>query len=155
MSQTDNCADGEICEGYSEVLELIHLINKKFERMQRREIAKGENKEDLTPAQYLLLRRLWEKDGIQFKDLAVACSCSRSTVTGVVDTMENKGLVKRVAHPNDRRSTLVKLTKKGNELKESTPSLDSLTNNCCQGINADELRILTILLKRLSSSLTV
>lgn len=34
-------------------------------------------------------------------------------------------------------------------------SLDSLTNNCCQGINSDELRILTILLKRLSSSLTV
>ncbi|KKM85862.1 hypothetical protein LCGC14_1284840, partial [marine sediment metagenome] len=48
-----------------------------------------------------------------------------------------------------------KLTKKGKELKDSTPSLDSLTNNCCQGINADELRILTILLKRLSSSLTV
>ncbi|KKL54735.1 hypothetical protein LCGC14_2262410, partial [marine sediment metagenome] len=146
-------ADGDVCEGYSEVLELVHEINKKFEKIQRREITKTQD--DLTPAQYLLLRQLWEKDGLQFKDLAVACSCSRSTVTGVVDTMENKGLVKRVAHPNDRRSTLVKLTKKGKELKDSTPSLDSLTNNCCQGINADELRILTILLKRLSSSLTV
>ncbi|KKK44992.1 hypothetical protein LCGC14_1162990 [marine sediment metagenome] len=150
MIQTDNCADGEVCEGYSEVLELVHEINKKFEKMQRRGI-----QEDLTPAQYLLLRQLWETDSLQFKDLAIACNCSRSTVTGVVDTMEKKGLVKRVAHPKDRRSTLVKLTKKGKELKESTPSLDSLTNNCCQGIDSDELRILTILLKRLSSSLTV
>jgi len=153
MSQTDNCADGEVCEGYSEVLELVHEINKKFEKMQRREISKTQ--EDLTPAQYLLLRQLWERDGLQFKDLAVACNCSRSTVTGVVDTMEKKELVKRVAHKTDRRSILVKLTKKGRELKDSTPSLDSLLFPCCQGINADELRILTILLKRLSSSLTV
>jgi len=155
MTQTDNCADGEICEGYSEVLELIHGINKKFERMQRREISKGENKEDLTPAQYLLLRQLWENPPLPFKALALACNCSRSTVTGVVDTLEKKKLVERIAHPKDRRSTLVKLTKKGKTLKDSTPTLDSLTNNCCQGINADELRILTILLKRLSSSLTV
>lgn len=155
MSQTDNCADGEVCEGYSEVLELVHEINKKFMQIQRREISKADNKEDLTPAQYLLLRQLWENPPLPFKDLAIACSCSKSTVTGVVDTLEKKKLVERIAHPKDRRSTLVKLTKKGRELKESTPSLDSLTNNCCQGINADELRILTILLKRLSSSLTV
>ena len=92
---------------------------------------------------------------MQFKDLAVACNCSRSTITGVVDTMEKKGLVKRVPHPNDRRGTLVKLTKKGKALKESTPSIDSLTSNCCKGVDTNDLTMLKILLQRLSDSLTI
>ena len=148
---TDCSSDEGVCEGVTDVLELIHGINKKFEKMQRREITK--TNEDITTAQYLLLRQLWEKDGLQFKELAIACNCSRSTVTGVVDTMEKKGLVKRVAHPKDRRSILVKLTKKGRQLQESTPSLKSMTNNCCQGIEKPELDHLKFLLNKLSTSL--
>jgi len=146
---SDSCSNGGICEGYSEVLELIHEIDKKFEKVQRQEITK----DDLTTSQFFILRQLWELDGIPFKDLAVACNCSRSTITGVVDTMEKKGFVKRVPHPNDRRSTLVKLTKKGKILKETTPSIDSLTSNCCNGIDVNDLTMLKILLLRLSDSI--
>jgi len=151
MNQTQNCnPDDEICIGFSEVFKLIHDIDKKFENMQRREI----KKEDLTTSQFFILRQLWEtKDDLKFKDLAEACNCSRSTITGVVDTMEKKGLVKRVQHPDDRRSLLVKLTKKGEVLKKSTPSIDSLTDNCCQGISNKDLVILISLLKKVSESL--
>jgi DNA-binding MarR family transcriptional regulator len=152
MNEISNSySNGGICEGYSEVLELIHEIDKKFEKLQRQEITK----DDLTTSQFFILRQLWESDGLQFKDLAVACNCSRSTITGVVDTMEKKGLVKRAPHPNDRRGALVKLTKKGKSLKESTPSIDSLTSNCCEGIDANDLTMLKILLQRLSNSLTI
>ncbi|MHA2006717.1 MAG: MarR family winged helix-turn-helix transcriptional regulator [Promethearchaeota archaeon] len=151
MNQNKNCNPvDETCSGFSEVFELIHDIDKKFENLQRRNI-KNEN---LTTSQYFVLRQLWEAEvDLKFKDLAKACNCSRSTITGVIDTMEKKGLVKRMPHPTDRRSLLVKLTNKGKALKESTPTLESLTDNCCQGINMEELKTLITLLKRVSRSL--
>ena len=44
-----------------------------------------------------------------------------STVTGVVDRLEQKGLVKRVRDSQDRRVITVKLTAIGNELTENAP----------------------------------
>jgi DNA-binding MarR family transcriptional regulator len=38
---------------------------------------------------------------------------SRATVTGVIDTLVKRGLVRREAHPTDRRMVLVHLTKAG------------------------------------------
>lgn len=97
-----------------DVFELINILNKKYEKLQRDNIQELE----LTPTQHLILRQLWEADGQQFKDLAEICNCSRSTITGVIDTMEKKKLVTRELHPSDRRSLLVKLTEKGKALKK-------------------------------------
>jgi DNA-binding MarR family transcriptional regulator len=41
---------------------------------------------------------------------------TRATVTGLVDTLERQGLVRRRAAPGDRRRTLVEPTDKANEL---------------------------------------
>ena len=143
------CGDGPNPETFNEFFELVYKINKRIEKMQRETVQDS----NLTPAQYLILRQLWERDGKQFKELAENCSCSRSTITGVVDTMENNELVKRVPNPKDRRSQLVKLTKKGKELKELTPQMDGLVNNCCQGLDEFDIKLLGGLLKKLYDSL--
>jgi len=143
------CGDGPNPETFNEIFELVYKINKRIEKMQRETVQES----NLTPAQYLLLKQLWERDGKQFKELAETCSCSRSTITGVVDTMENNDLVKRVPNPKDRRSQLVKLTKKGKELEELTPQMDGLVNNCCQGLDEFDIKLLGGLLKKLYDSL--
>jgi Transcriptional regulators len=38
---------------------------------------------------------------------------SRATVTGLVDSLERRGLVRRNPHPEDRRSLLVEITSEG------------------------------------------
>lgn len=38
---------------------------------------------------------------------------TRATVTGVVDSLERRGLVRRTAHPTDRRSLIVEITPEG------------------------------------------
>ena len=38
---------------------------------------------------------------------------TRSTVTGVLDSLERRGLVRRSPHPTDRRSVVVEITAKG------------------------------------------
>ncbi|UCC19727.1 MAG: MarR family transcriptional regulator [Promethearchaeota archaeon] len=132
-----------------DVFELINILNKKYEKLQRDNIQELQ----LTPTQHFILRELWQTDGQRFKDLAEICNCSRSTITGVVDTMEKKGLVSRESHPSDRRSLLVKLTDKGKKLKTETPPLETIVNGCCPGINQEEMEKLGKLLQKLLNSL--
>lgn len=143
------CGDGPNPETFNEIFDLVHKINKRIEKIKRQTVQES----NLTPAQYLILRQLWEHDGKQFRELAEMCSSSRSTITGVVDTMEKNDLVKRVPHPKDRRSQLVKLTKKGKELKKLTPQMDGLANNCCQGLDEFDIKLLGGLLRKFYDSL--
>jgi len=138
-------------ENIVDVFDLINTLNKKYEKLQRDNIQKLE----LTPTQHFILRQLWEADGQQFKELAETCGCSRSTITGVVDTMEKKNLVTRELHPSDRRSLLVKLTEKGKNLKKATPPLESMVNGCCPGIDQEEIEKLGELLQKLLNSLNI
>jgi len=134
-----------------DVFKLVNILNKKYEKLQRDNFQKLE----LTPTQHFILRELWEKDGRQFKDLAAECNCSRSTITGVIDTMEKKNLVIRESHPSDRRSLLVKLTEEGEKLEISIPPLEKMVNGCCEGINQEEIENLGHLLEKLLNSLNV
>jgi len=143
---TNNCCQPK---DIVDVFELITILNKRYEKLQRENIQKL----DLTPTQLFILRELWRLDGQQFKDLAEACNCSRSTITGVVDTMEKKDLVFRESNPNDRRSLFVKLTKKGKNLKIETLPLESMVNGCCPGVNQEEIEKLGGLLQKLLISL--
>lgn len=133
-----------------EVFRLVDTVGKKLTQLQRETIRVAE----LTPAQYSLLNLLWEKDSLQFNELASACCCSPSTITGIVDTMEKNGLVARVPNPNDRRSLLVKLTGRGRALENATPSLEKIFENCCGGMQPDELRRLAELLRKLDDTIS-
>ncbi|MFX1314643.1 MAG: MarR family winged helix-turn-helix transcriptional regulator [Promethearchaeota archaeon] len=133
---------------FSEIFELINRINKKYKKLQRR-IVKESN---LTPSQYSILKELWESDEKPFKMLALACCCSQSTITGIIDTMEKNKLVTREANPNDRRSLLVKLTEKGKNLKSLPQPILLVVKDCCEGFKAEEVQKLTQLLKKLEKS---
>jgi DNA-binding MarR family transcriptional regulator len=147
------CCDGEGPEyepgSVAEVFQLVDTVSRKLRRYQRRTI----NEADLTPAQYSVLTLLWERDGRQFVELASACCCSPSTVTGIVDTLENKGLVRREPHPEDRRSVLVFLTTRGKALEGATPGLGRILQGCCSGVSTGDLEQLTQLLRKLDEAL--
>jgi len=130
---------------------LVDTVAKKLRQLQRGTISDA----DLTPAQYSVLSLLWERDGRQFNELASACCCSPSTITGIVDTMERNGLVARVPNPEDRRSLLARLTGRGRALQKATPSLDQIFESCCEGIQPDELRQLSELLRKLNDTLSL
>ncbi len=108
----------------------------------------------LTPPQYFVLSLLGEHDGRPFKELADALGCTAATVTGIVDTMEKKGLAVRSPNPADRRSLLVKMTEEGKALLKATPGLERIFGSCCcEVLSAEEMRILSRLLQKLSDSL--
>jgi MarR family 2-MHQ and catechol resistance regulon transcriptional repressor len=67
----------------------------------------------LTPSQFDIIATLGNTTGMSFKELGQKTLITKGTLTGVVDRLEAKGLVKRVTLLEDRRSTVVKLTAQG------------------------------------------
>lgn len=132
-----------------EVFQLIDDLEKRFIHLQVYTLKQSR----LTIPQYFILSILSEKDGRPFKELADVLACTRATVTGIVDTMEKKGLVERCPNPDDRRSLLVKLTDKGTVLLQSTPGLEKTFGNCCDVLLPVETYELSRLLKKLSDAL--
>ena len=68
---------------------------------------------DLTPAQFDIVATLGNTPGMTFKELGEKTLITKGTLTGVVDRLEVKGLVRRVVKQDDRRSMIVQLTEKG------------------------------------------
>ncbi|OMF38679.1 hypothetical protein BK133_00260 [Paenibacillus sp. FSL H8-0548] len=68
---------------------------------------------DVTPEQWTLLMCLEDHNGITHKDLALRTDKDPANITRLVDQLERKALVRRVANPNDRRSQLLYLTDTG------------------------------------------
>ena len=72
----------------------------------------------LTPCQFEVLMILWEEEGILLSELGRRVSRDGPTITGVIDRMENKILVKRKRDNHDRRAVRVVLTSKSKGMKE-------------------------------------
>jgi DNA-binding MarR family transcriptional regulator len=54
-------------------------------------------------------------DGLTMSDLSRRLIVSNGAITGLVDKLAEAGLVTRREDPNDRRSTIVRLTRKGRD----------------------------------------
>lgn len=67
----------------------------------------------LTPSQFDLIATLGNTDGMSFKELGERTLISKGTLTGVVDRLAAKKLVRRIDSPTDGRSQIVQLTRKG------------------------------------------
>jgi DNA-binding MarR family transcriptional regulator len=134
----------------AEVFELIDHAAKNLRRIERMTV----NEAGLTPPQYHLLRTLWERDRLALKDLADASNRRRATITGLVDGLEEKGLVRRIPNPEDRRSVLAELTEAGQALREQSQELQAVYSECCEGLAAHEFHQLGVLLSRLNFSLS-
>jgi len=72
----------------------------------------------LTPCQFEVLMVLWEEDSILLSELGRRVSRDGPTITGVIDRMEKKMLVKRKRDSHDRRAVRVILTSKSKSMKE-------------------------------------
>lgn len=70
----------------------------------------------LTPSQFDVVSTLGNTDGMNMKDLAKATLVTKGTLTGIVDRLEKKGIVRREIPPDNRRSFTVLLTDKGETL---------------------------------------
>lgn len=72
----------------------------------------------LTPQQAHALRALDPARPVPMRELAAGMMCDASTVTGIVDRLEDRGLVERRPNPGDRRVKGLVVTPAGMELRD-------------------------------------
>jgi DNA-binding MarR family transcriptional regulator len=72
---------------------------------------------DLAPQQMIAVRMLGAGPR-KMSELAQALFCDNSNVTGIVDRLEQRGLVRREAAEGDRRVKLLVLTKEGQRMRK-------------------------------------
>ncbi len=70
----------------------------------------------LTPPQFDVIATLGNTEGLPFKELGEKTLITKGSLTGIVDRMERQGWIQRVTSHEDRRSTLARLTPKGQKL---------------------------------------
>ncbi|HEX7635600.1 MAG TPA: MarR family transcriptional regulator [Noviherbaspirillum sp.] len=70
----------------------------------------------LTPPQFDIIATLGNTSGMPFKELGEKTLITKGTLTGIIQRLEEKELVKRVVKTEDRRSMIVQLSSKGEQV---------------------------------------
>jgi len=68
---------------------------------------------NLTPVQYATLQTIANYPDVDQKTLAIAVGFDASTIGGVLERLEARGLISRTISPTDRRARIVDLTETG------------------------------------------
>jgi MarR family transcriptional regulator, organic hydroperoxide resistance regulator len=77
----------------------------------------------LTPFHWVVLCCLWEEDGLATSSIGDKLQQVGGTLTGVLDRMEERGLVRRERDRHDRRIWRIWLTEEGKKLQEQLPPI--------------------------------
>src|SRR6266498_3768185 len=89
----------------------------KFFFAQRAHLPSSGAEFDLSPIQCHVLHLIEPGRPLPMSRLADTLSCHASNVTGLVDRLESRGLVRRLASPEDRRVKVLQLTPAGSRLR--------------------------------------
>ena len=68
--------------------------------------------DEINPAQGRILFALWKGDGVPIRDLAERTQLKKSTLTSMLDRLEDDGYIIRSSSSDDRRQILIFLTAK-------------------------------------------
>lgn len=73
---------------------------------------------DISPEQLTVLSLLWKKDRVTQQELCNITFKDKPNMTRLIDSLEKKGLAKRITDENDKRNNLILLTPEGKAIEE-------------------------------------
>jgi DNA-binding MarR family transcriptional regulator len=104
---------------------------------------------DLTPVQYAALATIKANPGLDQVTLAGLIAYDRTTITGVVDRLVQKGLAVRHASSRDRRAKELEITDEGRHtLRAITPAVEAAQEMMLRGLTEEEANELMRLLRK-------
>jgi MarR family transcriptional regulator, temperature-dependent positive regulator of motility len=119
---------------------LIRRLNQISTNVFQREMKKAGI--DLTQVQFAALQSVFEAPGIDQAGVAANIAYDRATIGGVIDRLEQKGLVTRIVSPRDKRAREVRLTSAGTQLfKDVLPIVRSIQGEILSGLSGAEKEV--------------
>jgi DNA-binding MarR family transcriptional regulator len=98
-----------------ELRKIIQVIEQNSKRLVRRV--------GLTGPQLVILKEIANHQQVSVGDIARRASLSQGTVTGILERLEKRDLVRRQRSRDDRRRVLVRITDAGDRLLAKAPPL--------------------------------
>lgn len=99
-------------ERYLKSVRLLAECLQGFERLTAAPVRKF----GLTHAQFDIIATLGNTPGMTYKELGERTLITKGTLTGVIERLEQKGIVERERNADDKRSYFVRLTAQGDAL---------------------------------------
>ncbi|RPI35151.1 MAG: MarR family transcriptional regulator [Nitrospiraceae bacterium] len=94
---------------------------------------------NVTVDQWLVLKHLYENEGMKQNELAELLFKDNPTLTRIIDLLCDKGLTVRNQHPSDRRSYHVALTKEGKrKVEQMKPKIQKIRLKAWEGLSKDD-----------------
>jgi DNA-binding MarR family transcriptional regulator len=109
---------------------------------------------DISPEQLTVLSLLWKKDRVTQQELCNVTFKDKPNMTRLIDSLEEKGLVKRTVDENDKRSNLIVLTSEGKNIEEKAFLVANATmRKALVNVSSQELTIGQNLLKKIFNNM--
>ncbi|MBB6479680.1 MarR family winged helix-turn-helix transcriptional regulator [Spirochaeta isovalerica] len=136
------------------ILDLISRIRDTSGEILSRELEMN-GIEGVVPAHGKIIFHLFQKEKpVPLSEVVKASGRVKSTITGMVATLEKHGYLMRTHSPEDKRSVLVELTPKGRAMRELFNDISiRILDRIYMGIDRPEQEALTDSLSRINRNL--
>jgi DNA-binding MarR family transcriptional regulator len=137
--------DGSILTFLQVIWRLEHAVERASKRM--------EDTLGISGPQRFALRLIGHSPGVGAGELAGAMHLHPSTITGMIQRLEGRGYVRRVAHPTDGRRMHLHLTPAGLRITRARPTIEHAVRATLAQCPAAKQRAAAELLERFSQEL--
>lgn len=109
---------------------------------------------DVNTAQGRIIFTLWQKDDVAIAELARVTALGKTTLTSMLDRLEQSGHIMRIPDKKDKRKTVVSLTEKSKLLKDRYEAVSQeMTTLFYKGITEKQIDEFEAVLKQILSNL--
>ena len=110
--------------------------------------------DEINPAQGRILFALWREDNISIQELAKKTSLGKSTLTSMLDRLEEAGHIRRMPSTDDRRKIMIQLTEKNKRLRTIYDQISAeMTELFYDGFSGEEIDRFEGYLRRILATL--
>ena len=115
---------------------------------------KNNKLDKLNPAQGRIMFVLWNKNSLPIHELSKETQLSKSTLTSMLDRLEEAGYIKRTPSKKDRRKIIINLIKVDKEFEQNYINVSNqMLNLFYNGFSEEEINRFESFLKRLLNNL--
>ena len=108
-----------------------YLINQiqKISSRKFNELLKEKNIDEFNGSQGVILYSLWSNKELTIKEIGKITGLAKTSLTSMLDRMEEKGLIRRKDNSEDKRSIKIMLTDKAKELEKDYNDISNKMSN--------------------------
>lgn len=113
-----------------------------------------EKEYELTPIQFLVLGFIVDNDGLYQRQISALMLKDRPNITRIINILEKKELVTRIADKSNRKVFKIYATEKGKAVHtHMEPTMIAVREETTEGISKEEIELCMSILERIQNNL--